>query len=200
MAQLNKPVFLPWSSGKTLWFMSINQSGLTVFNKDALTWVAFNGANLSHYAMTMTEIGNTGIYVGFYPDGYLLDNLPSEACYQQAGPSPALPDDLPVAGFGQSQGMNLAAVNWSVVGASNLEKNVDSQTQGVVQSGANTASSIVTNLTGADNLYNGRVVIFTSGGQAKAAAIVTGFVNSTGVLSFTPISTAPSPGDTFLVA
>lgn len=200
MTQLLKPVFLPYQSGKTLWFFSINQNGLTVLNKDTLTWVAYNGANLAHYAMTMTEIGNTGIYVGFYPEDFTLDNLPSEACYQQAGVQPALPDDLPIAGFGQSQGSNVAAFAWSVTAASNLQKNADSQTQGVVQSGVNTTSSITTNLTGADNLYNGRVLIFTSGGQAKAAAIVTGFVNSTALLIFTPIQSAPSPGDSFLVA
>jgi hypothetical protein len=200
MAQLNKPVIFPYQSGKTLWFLALNQSGLTVFNKDTLTWVTYNPANLAHYAMTMTEIGSTGIYVGFYPDGYALDNLPTEVQYQQAGVQPTLPDDLPIVGMGQSQGQNVAAINWSILSASNLQKNADSQTQGVVQSGVNTSSSIITNLSGPDNIYNGRVVIFTSGGQVKAAAIVTGFVSMTGMLTFTPIPSAPSPGDSFLVA
>ena len=169
-------------------------------NPTTKTWSRSVLANLADYFTLYTEIDSTGVYVGLYPDNFLLDVLPIEASYQQQGVSPALPDDLPIASLGSSQGASVAAITNDVVAASNLAKNAASQQQGVVQTGANTTSQIVTLLTGADNVYNGRVLILTSGAQAKQTAIVTGFVNSTGILSFTPIASAPTPGDSFLVA
>lgn len=200
MAQLNQPVILGYSSGKTVWFVAFRQSDFFVLNPTSKTWVTFVLGNLSQYVMTMTEIASTGIYVGYYPADFLLDVLPLEAFYQQSGMTPALPADLPMITTGQSQGESLAAIAYDVVAASNLQKNTASQTQGIVQSGAPTMSSIPTNLPGPDNIYNGRVIIFTSGGQNKAAAIVTGFSSGSGLLTFTPIASAPSVGDAFLIA
>lgn len=200
MAQLNQPIFLPYTSGKTCWFIAFRPADRYVLNPTTKAWVPFVLANLADYVSLYTEIDSTGVYIGLYPDDFLLDVLPIEASYQQQGVSPALPDDLPIASLGSSQGASVAAVMNDVVAASNLAKNAASQQQGIVQSGANTTSQIVTVLTGADNVYNGRVLILTSGSQNKQTAIITGFVNSTGILSFTPIASAPSPGDSFLVA
>ncbi len=150
--------------------------------------------------MSYTELASTGLYIAQYPDGTVLDVLPTEISYQQAGPSPALPDDLPPISIGQSQGSNVDAINASVLAAQNLQASSETMETAVVQAGTNTTTQVKTNLTGAtDALYRGRVVIFASGAMNKAAAIITGFNASTGVLTFTAIPTAPSPGDDLIV-
>ncbi len=200
-----QPIYFPYSTNKTCWFMSIRPSDKKVLNKDSLAYEVFAAANLAHYAIAYTEIADgsagTGVYVGLYPDGFEYSELPIEASYQQAGAQPALPDDLPIASLGNSQGANVAAIANSVVSPSNLRANLDAMEAATVQSGSNTTTQVATNLTGAvDNLYNGRVVIFTSGSGARSAGIITGYVASTHALSFTAVATAPAPGDTLLVA
>lgn len=201
MAQLNQPVVLQYSSGKNVWFMAFRQSDFYVLEVATKTWVPFVLGNLADYVMTYTEIASTGIYVGYYPEDFLLDVLPLEASYQQAGVAPALPDDLPGITIGQSQGASVAAVAYSVAAASNLQKNAAAMEQATVQAGVPTTNTCPTDLTAAvDDFYNGRVVIFTSGAGARQAAIITAFDAGTGLLTFTPVVQAPSPGDTLLVA
>lgn len=200
MSQLNQPVVMGYSSGKTCWFMAFRQSDFKVLRVSDQTWVTFVLGNLSQYVMTYTELASTGIYVGYYPADFLLDVLPVEVSYQQAGIAPALPDDLPVISTGQSQGVNLAAINTNVPAASNLGESTSVIVQGAVASGTPTVTSLISNLTNAlNNAYVGRVILFTSGTLIGSGGRITAYNGTTKAITFTAVPTAPSIADTFVI-
>ncbi len=72
---------------------------------------------------------------------------------------------------------------------------------GSVQSDAgNTAKLFKTNLTGADSLYVGMFLVFTSGSNQNITREVIAFTGSTGVVEVNrPFPNTPSSGDTFRV-
>lgn len=191
-------VFMGYTTGKTCYFLAFNPDG-RVLDAQAKTWVAFVLADLANYFMNFTEYDSSGFYYGTYPSDFDLDVLPTEVSYQQSGVTPAFPDDTLI-GVGQSQGSNTAAINTSISSAVNLNKSTQVIASGIVQAGSNLITQIVTDLDGAtDNLYRGRVVIFSSGAMDKAAAIITAYAEGTKILTFTAIPTAPTPGDTFII-
>ncbi len=200
MAQLNQPVVMGYSSGKTCWFMAFRQSDFKVLRVSDHTWVTFVLGNLAQYVMTYTEIASTGVYVGYYPEDFLLDVLPIEVSYQQAGVSAALPDDLPVISTGQSQGVNVQAINTNVPAASNLGESTSVIVPGAVASGTPTTTGLISNLTNSlDDAYVGRIIIFTSGTLIAASAIITRYSGTTKALIFTAFPTAPAIADTFVI-
>ena len=72
---------------------------------------------------------------------------------------------------------------------------------GTVQSDAgNTAKLFKTNLTGADSLYVGMFLVFTSGGNQHITREVIAFTGSTGFIEVNrPFPNTPTAGDTFRV-
>lgn len=169
------------------------------WNTNSGAWEAFDAADWADYAFTFSEYGGTGIYHHAYP---IVDPdcLTTEFYYQMDsnGVSPAI-GDTPF-GSGQSQGVDLFAVTANVLAAALLNAAVGTEEQGTVQTGANTASQIVTDLSGAtDGIYNGRVVIFTSGSLVRAARVITGYVASTHTLKFNALPLVPSLDDAFVV-
>lgn len=195
-----QPIQMAYSSGKTCWCMAFHPDG-RVLNVVTKAWVTFVLGDLANYVMAYTEKANTGFYTAAYPEDFTLDVLPTEISYQQAGGSPALPDDLPAISIGQSQGSNIAALLGDVPTASNFAINCKNMEQATVQAGTPTVNECLTDLTAdTDNRYNGRVVLFTSGNVIRAAAIITGFDAGTGLLSYTTLAAAPEAGDTLLVA
>src|ERR1051325_2059485 len=195
---MNQKIFMAFTSGKTCWLMSFNPNG-KVLDVVAKNWVDFVLDDLSTYFIMYTEVDSTGLYVADYPSDFVLDVLQTEVSYQQAGATPTLPDDGPPIGIGQSQGSSVAAINYSVAAAQNLSESSKTIVQGIVQIGSNTITQIATDLDGAtDNLYRGRVIIFTSGDAIKSAAIIKTYNATTKILTFTGIPVAPIPDDTFL--
>lgn len=72
---------------------------------------------------------------------------------------------------------------------------------GTVQSDAgNTATTFKTNLTGADDVYNDRLLVFTTGSLAGQVRKATDFVNSTDFITVgSAFTAAPSAGDKFVL-
>lgn len=184
-------------SGRTIYMVLHNPDG-KVWNKDSAAWEAYVDADWVHYAVPMTEQGASGYYRAAVPMS-VLDVNPTSAIYQQNGVQPDL-SDVPGIGLGQAQGANIFSLDGSVVASQNLSKSTVSMEQGTVQSGSNTTGQIVSDLTGAtNNIYRGRVIVFTSGAMKSAAAIIKSYDAGTKILTFTDIPTAPTPGDTFVV-
>lgn len=63
---------VPWTSGSTVYafiYSPWGGNGGNVFNNSTGLWEAYNASNLSAYAITMTEQGSTGLFVGDVPGG-----------------------------------------------------------------------------------------------------------------------------------
>lgn len=192
-------IFMAYTTGKTCWAMIFHPDG-RVLNVSSKDWVVYHVENLEDYFITYTEVDSSGLYIAEYPSGFESDVLPIEISYQQSGVTPALPDDLPIISIGQSQGSNMASIKGSVDAASNMSESAKSILQGEVQSGSNTSTQIVSDMTGAlDDLYRGRVIMFTSGSLDKSAGIIKSYDAGTKIIVFTELPDSPSPGDTFII-
>lgn len=71
---------------------------------------------------------------------------------------------------------------------------------GVAQTGTLTATAASTDLTGyADDELIGRTIVFTGGTAAGQASEITDYANTSGVVTFNTISTAPANNDPFII-
>lgn len=167
-------------------------------NAGAGAWETYNNAHWIQYAIPMTEQAGSGYYTAAYPAG-IVNVLTSEAIFQQGGGTPALGDGA--LGLGQSQGANLAAVAGDAAQPAKLQASLSSMIIATVQAGANTASAILTDLPDVvDNVYQGRVALFTSGGLIREAGTIISYTALTQTLTFSaPFTSAPVAGDKLVI-
>ena len=193
------PIETVFSSGVTLYAVIHNPDG-TIWNNVDLAWEAYNGANWAEYAVPLVEQGASGYYAGAFPAG-AAGVLTSDVVYKQAGGSPPT-IDAPATGIGQSQGVDVAAIKASVVAASNLNKSLLTMIQGAVtSSGTSTASKIYTDLSDtADDVYQGRIVVFTSGDLIRQVANIAAYDGAGKFLTLAGAFTeAPAVADAFII-
>ena len=97
-------------------------------------------------------------------------------------------------------GTSIYAVNADPIAANNFGVSARTEVQGSVIAGSITTTLIPTNLANPlNNSYVGRTILFTSGVLTGTAAGITIYNGTTNVLTVTPLPTAPSPGDTFII-
>lgn len=188
--------------GQTLYVIihdpATNQVWNPTLNAGAGGWEAYNSAHWLQYAIPLTEQAGSGYYSAAYPAG-IVNVLTSEAIFQQGGGTPALGDGA--LGLGQSQGANLAAVAGDAAQPAKLQASLSSMIIATVQAGANTASAILTDLPDVvDNVYQGRVALFTSGGLIREAGTIISYTALTQTLTFSaPFTSAPVAGDKLVI-
>lgn len=170
----------------------------TTLNAGAGGWEAYNSANWLQYAIPLTEQAGSGYYSAAYPAG-ILNVLTTETIYQQGGGAPALGDGA--LGLGQSQGANLAAVDGDAAQPAKLQASLSTMIIATVQAGANTATTVLTDLPDiVDNVYQGRVALFKTGALIRQAGTIIAYDAATQALTFSaPFTSAPSAGDLLVV-
>ena len=194
------PMEVAYQTGATLYFIIHNKNG-TVWNNSGSAFEVYNSAHWSQYAIALTEQAGSGYYSAAMPTAIGI-NLVTECTYAQQGGSPALSDAAsgPI-GIGQSQGVDVAAVEHQEQSASNMGVNLASLVQGTVTSASTPSSGRVsTNLTSTlNNNYNNRLIIFITGAMAGEVSTITSYLSTNGLLGFNVLTGAPSVGDTFLI-
>lgn len=95
--------------------------------------------------------------------------------------------------------VNVAQISGSSTAADNLEASALGIVSGSCE-GTPTTTVIQTDLAEAtDDHYIGRVIVFTSGDAAGEAADITDYTGSSGTVTVTALTTAPSASDTFVI-
>jgi hypothetical protein len=185
-----------YPTGNNLYAVIQDPATAKVWNTGTLLFEAYSSGHWANYAIALAERAGTGYYSAAYPAQIVIRT--SEVLYLRAGGSPTV-GDVPVT-LGNSQGNNMAAINGSVAAANNAGLAAGSEVQGAAQSGTLTTTQMSTGLAATLNgAYVGRTVIWTSGVLAGVAAAITGYASTNGVLTFTQVPSAPSPGDAFII-
>ena len=98
------------------------------------------------------------------------------------------------------QGVDVTKVNGSASAASRLSASSLAVLMGTAQTGTLSTTQCTTNLTGfADDELIGRVITFYSGTAYGQSSDITDYANSSGLITFTAINTAPANSDGFIV-
>jgi hypothetical protein len=186
-----------YQTGKTLYAVCINPLNGQFYN--AGVWEAYNSAHWGVYAVALTEYAGSGIYSGSYPIATPL-LLSTDIIFAQAGVSPTLGDPV-ASNIYQSQGVNLAGVNWSVAAAVNLALSAGGMIASSVAAGTLTPSAFTTNLSSSVNAaYQGRICLFTSGVLIGQVGNIIAYDGSTFTLTVGgPFTAAPSVADQFII-
>lgn len=200
------------SGNSTNYAMIRSLSSGQVWNGAAM--VAWNMSNWATYVVAAAEQAGSGAYVLAVP-GALPADIYQAVLYNQLNGGGPASGDSPVAtevfswdgssilGFGS--GLNVTKINGSATAAASLAVAAAAEVTGAAQAGTLSTSQMTTNLTSTiANVYAGRVIIFTSGGNLGRAALITAYAVSGGKLTFIgynnlPISVAPSASDTFII-
>lgn len=101
-----------------------------------------------------------------------------------------------------SDTVNIGAIDGSTTAATKLKTGSGLSVIGAAETGTLTTTSMTTDLTGySDGHFVGRALYFTSGANANVAVRVTGYTESTGLVTFDEIPTgnAPANGNTFII-
>ena len=106
---------------------------------------------------------------------------------------------LPAALVSGLMSSDMTALSTSTTAADNLEKSALQIIPGAAE-GTPSTTVIQTDLAeSSDDIYIGRVVIFTSGAAKDEATDITDYTGATGTLTVTALSNAPSAADTFII-
>ena len=96
--------------------------------------------------------------------------------------------------------VNVNAISDSTEAPINLEASAETIVTGAAETGTLSTTQMTTDLTEAtDEHYNGRIVIWTSGVLQDQASDITAYLGSTGRLTYTAVTEAPSNTDTFVI-
>jgi K+-transporting ATPase c subunit len=91
-------------------------------------------------------------------------------------------------------------ISGSTAAADNLQASAETIVTGAAEAGTLSTTQMTSDLAEAtDDHYNGRIVIWTSGVLANQASDITDYTGSTGMLTFTAVTEAPSAADTFVI-
>jgi len=192
------PLEIAYSSGESLYAIVHHPDG-RVWNTATQDWEAFNAGNWSNYAVLLTEQGASGYYRGTYPTA-ITDVLTSEAVFRKAGADPA-PGDAPSIGLGQSQGSSIGAIMGNMTAAVNMAASLAGMIVGKVVAGTLAVNEFTTDLPDTVNdVYQGRIVIFTTGGLIRQVGNIIKFTATTSKLKVAgPFTDEPSVGDEFVI-
>jgi len=95
---------------------------------------------------------------------------------------------------------NIQSINGLTAGVAGLQTSASTIVTGAAEAGTLSTTQMTTDLSEAtDDHYNGRVVIWTSGVLANQASDITDYLGSTGMLTYTAVTEAPSAADTFVI-
>jgi len=194
---MTAPIETIYPTGATLYAIVHHPDGRvwSVLDED---WEAYNSAHWANYAVAMTEQTPSGYYRSGYPAG-AAEALTTEVIYVRVGASPAI-GDAPASGIGQSQGTNIAAVGQDAGLADNLRAGLLSEIQGHAVAGTLSVRQATTDLDDTiDNVYLGRLLVWTTGALLRQSASVLGYNGTTRVLTFGPVTSAPTAGDAFII-
>jgi hypothetical protein len=199
---MSVPIVTQYLSGRNI-YVVIEALG-QFWNKDTAAWEGYNQANWAHYAIPLSEYVSSGIYSVAYPAGIAAGTLSNDFVYQQNGVTPvlpALPGGDSFLTLMQSQGANVQTIAGDGTAPINMAAAADIIIpNGVVGTGTRTTTSFPTNLTAtAAQAYVGRVIAFATGACAGQETNVTASNPTNGVLTVTALTTAPSPGDVFVM-
>ena len=186
-----------YQTGKTLYAVCINPLNGQFIN--GTSFEVYNSAHWSSYAVALSEYAGSGIYSGAYPIA-APTLLTTDIIFAQAGGSPALGDPV-ASNIYQSQGTNLAALNWNVQAAINQALAAGGMVPGAVAAGTLTPSAFTTNLTSPTNaVYQGRICLFTSGALITQVGNIIAYDGTAFEITVGgPFTAAPGIGDTFLI-
>lgn len=189
-----------FQSGATLYCVIHSPLDNKVWNTNTLAFETYNSANWDKYATLFTEALNSGYYSVAYPSG-IVNVVTTEAVYQRQGMVPALSDAVngPI-GLGQSQGVNLVEILGDSTATTNFKTALNSEITGSAISGVLSKTQMTTTLSDVlNNVYVGRIVIWTSGTLIRQVANITGYNGTTKMLTFTSVTTPPSAADEFII-
>ena len=194
------PIETVFSSGSNLYAVIHHADG-RIWNEIAQEWQDYNDANWLSYGVALTEQGASGYYRSNFPAGAVGDFLTTEVVYNQAGVYPAL-GDAPATGIGQSQGVDVAAIAKSCISAQRLALSLGGMATGAVTSAfPATIYAFPTDLAdAADNVYQGRIILFISGGLIRQVANIASYTAVLGVITVAgPFTEAPGVADAFII-
>jgi hypothetical protein len=96
---------------------------------------------------------------------------------------------------------DIVAVDGSTQAAANLSDGASAMVSGITITGTLTSTAATTTISGAvtNDQYKDRTIVFLTGNLAFQAKLITGYVQSTGLLSFDAFTTAPANNDQFII-
>jgi len=95
---------------------------------------------------------------------------------------------------------NVTSIGGSATAATNLSASAESIVSSSALTGTLSVTQMTTNLTeAADDHYNGRVVLWTSGALAGQGSDITDYDGTTKMLTYTATTEAPANTDTFVI-
>lgn len=194
------PIETTYSTGSTLYAVVHHTDG-RIWNDVAQAYQAYNGASWAQYAIPLTEQGSSGYYRADFPAAAAGDFLTTEVVYNQAGVAPDTVD-APATGIGQSQGVDVAAIAKSVVAAARLALSLGGMITGTVTGAvAATTTAFPTTLNdAADNVYQGRLVLFYSGALIRQVGNIAAYDSVNGLVTVAgPFTEAPGVADAFII-
>ncbi len=107
---------------------------------------------------------------------------------------------LPAALVSGRMSSDMVSISGDTVAADNLEESATSIVLGAAEAGTLSATAMTSDLTEAtDDHYIGRTVIWTTGVLAGQASDITDYLGSTGMLTYSTLTEAPSATDTFVI-
>lgn len=85
------------------------------------------------------------------------------------------------------------------VATAKLDALLASMVTGTAQTGTLSATQMSTDLTAADNRYNGRALVFLTGNLAGEGTRIFDYANASGLITMAELSGSPANGDTFVI-
>jgi hypothetical protein len=107
---------------------------------------------------------------------------------------------LPAALVSGRMSSDAVAISGSTAASDQLEASATTIVSGTAQTGTLSTTQMTSDLSEAtDDHYIGRIIIWTSGVLANQATDITDYAGSSGLLTFTAVTEAPSNNDTFII-
>lgn len=172
----------------------------TALNAGDGGWQVYSVGNWAQYAIVLTEQTSSGYYVGTYPAA-IGSTFTSEVFYARAGGSPASSDAPPFM-LALTQGQGVAAVAGVGLDAANMAAALSTQQLGAAVGAIPGPLQVTTNLFDTtDDVYLGRVIIWTTGNMAKQAARISAYNGTTKIITVLawPSNLTPEDGDEFVI-
>lgn len=96
--------------------------------------------------------------------------------------------------------VDVGAINGSTEAATDLAASAGTIVRGAAEAGTLSTTQMTTDLAEVtDDHYNGRIIIWSSGVLKDQATNITGYLGTTGRLTYTATTEAPTAGDTFVI-
>lgn len=146
-------------------------------------------------------ISGTGGTVNIYGvHGGITDGSSGTTVTDYGGDVPSLDGRIPTALVSGKMDADCTAISGDTVAADRLEAAMDSVVTGTAQTGTLSTTQMTTDLSEAtDDHYIGRLITWKTGALAGQQTDITDYSGTSGLLTFTAVTEAPSNGDTFVI-